>query len=54
MISTTVAQVDTAEKVVHSTVRGTEKAARTVAHGVKKAADTVEDAVTPIGTHAEW
>jgi len=54
MISTTVAQVDTAEKVVHSTVRGTEKAARTVAHGVKKAADTVEDAVTPIGTHSEW
>jgi archaellum component FlaG (FlaF/FlaG flagellin family) len=47
MISTAVAQVDTAENVVHSTVRGTEKAARTVAHGVKKAADTVEDAVTP-------
>jgi len=47
MIFTAVAQVDTAENVVHSTVRGTEKAARTVAHGVKKAADTVEDAVTP-------
>ena len=47
MISTAVAQVDTAENVVHSTVRGTEQAARTVAHGVKKAADTVEDAVTP-------
>ena len=47
MISTALAQVDTAENVVHSTVRGTEKAARTVAHGVKNAADTVEDAVTP-------
>src|SRR6202040_2246339 len=47
MISTAVAQVDTAENVVHSTVRGTEQAARTGAHGVKKAADTVEDAVTP-------
>src|SRR3982074_2000801 len=47
MISTAVAQVDTAENVVHSTVRGTKKAARTVAHGVKKAADTVEDAFTP-------
>jgi multidrug efflux pump subunit AcrA (membrane-fusion protein) len=47
MISTAVAQVDTAENVVNSTVRGTEKAARTVAHGVKQAADTVEDAVTP-------
>ena len=47
MISTAVGQVDTAENVVHSTVRGTEQAARTVAHGVKKAADTVEDAVTP-------
>jgi len=47
MISTAVAQVDTAENVVHSTVRGTEKAARTVAHGVKNAADTVEDAVSP-------
>src|SRR6202045_2572643 len=47
LISTAVAQVDTAENVVNSTVRGTEKAARTVAHGVKKAADTVEDAVTP-------
>jgi phosphohistidine phosphatase SixA len=47
MISTAVAQVDTAENVVHSTVRRTEKAARTVAHGVKKAADTVEDAITP-------
>jgi len=46
MISTAVAQVDTAENVVRSTVRGTEKAARTVAHGVKNAADTVEDAVT--------
>ena len=47
LISTAVAQVDTAENIVHSTVRGTEKAARTVAHGVKKAADTVEDAFTP-------
>src|ERR1700682_1028388 len=47
LISTAVAQVDTAKNVVNSTVRGTEKAARTVAHGVKKAADTVEDAVTP-------
>src|SRR6266404_5588445 len=47
VISTAVGQVDTAENVVHSTVRGTEKAARTVAHGVKKAADTVEDAFTP-------
>src|SRR6266850_7853374 len=47
LISTAVAQVDTAKNVVHSTVRGTEKAARTVAHGVKKAADTVEDAFTP-------
>jgi archaellum component FlaG (FlaF/FlaG flagellin family) len=47
MVSTAVAQVDTAENVVHSTVRGTEKAARTVAHGVTKAADTVEDAFTP-------
>ena len=45
--ATAIAQVDTAENVVHSTVRGTEQAARTVAHGVKKAADTVEDAVTP-------
>jgi hypothetical protein len=47
MISTAVAQVDTAENVARSTVRGTEKAARTVAHGVEKAADTVEDAFTP-------
>jgi archaellum component FlaG (FlaF/FlaG flagellin family) len=47
LISTAVAQVDTAENVVHSTVRGTKRAARTVAHGVKKAADTVEDAFTP-------
>jgi iron uptake system EfeUOB component EfeO/EfeM len=47
LISTAVAQVDTAENVARSTVRGTEKAARTVAHGVKKAADTVEDAFTP-------
>jgi archaellum component FlaG (FlaF/FlaG flagellin family) len=47
LISTAAAQVDTAENVARSTVRGTEKAARTVAHGVKKAADTVEDAVTP-------
>ena len=36
MVSTAVAQVDTAENVVHSTVRGTEKAA-----------DTVEDAIIP-------
>ena len=47
VVSTAVAQVDTAENVVHSTVRGTKKAAQTVAHGAKKAADTVEDAVTP-------
>jgi len=47
LISTAVAQVDTAENVARSTVRGTEQAARTVAHGVKKAADTVEDAFTP-------
>jgi hypothetical protein len=47
MVSTAVAQVDTARNVVHSTVRGTEKAVRTVAHGVKRAADAVEDAVTP-------
>ena len=47
LISTAVAQVDTARNVVHSTVRGTKEAARTVAHGVKKAADAVEDAVTP-------
>ncbi len=47
MVSTAVAQVDTAENVVHSTVRGTKKAVRTVAHGVKRAADAVEDAVTP-------
>jgi archaellum component FlaG (FlaF/FlaG flagellin family) len=47
MVSTAVAQVDTARNVVNSTVRGTEKAARTVAHGVKRAADAVEDAVTP-------
>ena len=45
--ATAIAQVDTAENVVNSTVRGTEQAARTVAHGVKKAADTVEDAFTP-------
>ena len=47
LISTAVAQVDTARNVAHSTVRGTKEAARTVAHGVKKAADAVEDAVTP-------
>lgn len=47
MTSTALGQIDTAENVVHSTVRGTAKAARTVAHGVKKAADAVEDAVTP-------
>ena len=46
-MATAIAQVDTAENVVNSTVRGTEKAARTIAHGVKQAADTVEDAVTP-------
>src|ERR1700680_3204437 len=45
--ATAIAQVDTAENVVNSTVQGTEKAARTFAHGVKKAADTVEDAFTP-------
>ncbi len=47
LISTAAAQVDTAENVVHSTVRGTKQAAKTVAHGAKKALDTVEDAVTP-------
>ena len=47
MVSTAVAQLDTAENVVHSTVRGTKKAVRTVAHGVKRAVDAVEDAVTP-------
>jgi iron uptake system EfeUOB component EfeO/EfeM len=47
LISTAAAQVDTAENVVHSTVRETKKAARTVAHGAKEAADTVADAVTP-------
>ena len=47
LISTATAQVDTAENVVHSTVRGTKNAAETVAHGAKKAADTVVDAVTP-------
>src|SRR6266581_7610725 len=47
MISTAIAQVDTGENVVNSTVRGAKKAAQTVAHGAKKAADTVEDAVTP-------
>ena len=45
--ATAIAQLDTAENVVHSTVRGTKKAVRTVAHGVKRAADAVEDAVTP-------
>ena len=47
LISTAAAQVDTAENVARSTVRGTKKAAETVAHGAKKAADTVADAVTP-------
>jgi hypothetical protein len=47
VISTAVAQVDTAENVVHTTVRKTKEAAHTVAHGAKKAADTVVDAVTP-------
>ena len=47
LISTAVAQVDTAENVVHSTVRGTEKAAKTVVHGAAKAVDKVEDALTP-------
>ena len=47
VVSTAVAQVDTAENVVHTTVRKTKEAAHTVAHGAKKAADTVEDAVTP-------
>jgi hypothetical protein len=47
LISTAVAQVDTAENVVHSTVRGTEKAAKTVVHGAAKAVDTVEDAFEP-------
>jgi iron uptake system EfeUOB component EfeO/EfeM len=47
LISTAVAQVDTAENVARSTVRGTKQAAETVAHGAKKAADTVVDAVTP-------
>jgi hypothetical protein len=47
VISTAVAQVDTAENVARSTVRGAKEAAETVAHGAKKAADTVVDAVTP-------
>jgi iron uptake system EfeUOB component EfeO/EfeM len=47
LISTAAGQVDTAENVVHSTVRGTKQAAETVVHGAKKAVDTVEDAVTP-------
>src|SRR6266480_2573102 len=47
LISTAVAQVDTAENVARSTVRGAKEAAETVAHGAKKAADTVVDAVTP-------
>ena len=47
MVSTAVAQVDTARNVVHSTVRGTAQAARTVAHGVARAADTVEDVFVP-------
>ena len=47
LISTAVAQLDTAENVVNSTVRGTKQAAKTVAHGAKKAADTVVDAFTP-------
>ena len=47
VVSTAVAQVQTAENVANSTVRGTKKAADTVAHGVKKAADTVEDAIIP-------
>jgi hypothetical protein len=47
LISTAVGQVDTAENVVRSTVRGTKEAAETVAHGAKKAVDTVVDAVTP-------
>jgi hypothetical protein len=47
VVSTAVAQVQTAENVANSTVRGTKKAAETVAHGVKKAADTVEDAIIP-------
>jgi hypothetical protein len=47
LISTAIAQVDTAENVVRSTVRGTKEAAETVAHGAKKAADKVADAVTP-------
>src|ERR671934_939137 len=47
LISTAVAQTDTAENVARSTARGTKKAAETVAEGAKKAADTVVDAVTP-------
>jgi len=47
LISTATAQVDTAENVVRSTVRGTKEAADTVAHGAKQAANTVADAVTP-------
>jgi hypothetical protein len=47
LISTATAQVDTAENVVHSTVRGTKEAAETVAHGAKKAANKVADALTP-------
>ena len=48
LIATANAQVgDTAENVVHSTVRGTKKAAQTIANGAKRAADKVVDAVTP-------
>jgi hypothetical protein len=47
VVSTAVAQVQTAENIANTTVRKTKEAAETVAHGVKKAADTVEDAVIP-------
>lgn len=47
VVSTAVAQLDTAKNVAHSTVRGAKNAATTVANGAKKAADTVVDAVTP-------
>ena len=47
LVSTAVAQLDTAKNVAHSTVRGAENAAETVAHGAKRAADKVADALTP-------
>jgi hypothetical protein len=47
LVSTAVAQVDTAKNIVHSTIRGTEEAADTVYHGAKSAVETVVGAVTP-------